>query len=713
MMSSRINILAICLTVVLHMVLVEFGFSQLSGTYTLGNASSDYATFYDAINDIKSQGLAGDVEFLVKPGSYHNISLNSVENPDGFKISFAYDQTTNDSALLIGKLKVINSPYVSFNGFSIYPTQGQYLSVVSVDNSTYFSLENCKILNIYNNEFDDDEGLISINFPWDGPYFVANITNCTINSEENAFFFNGKKGSVWIRNNIITGNVNDRYGYVKKHYHDNIFYCIDYDFTNGGQTFYNNTFYLESNLNLNIQGDLFGNTFFTNVKITSTNVMQNIFYEDAEMLRCDNASVTANVIYKDAKMLWCNNASVTANIIYGKFRTTYSHGIKIRGNVFYDNVNFTNDNTWFGSNLLFDTVSFSHGPGQMIFNNNFHKNSYLELHYTGGRMKNNNLANLYIVPVQISSWIIENNNFVNLGNGNVCCYGDEVHFYDPMYNPEIGLHASNPLLIAKGGDFNSKFKYDIDSVLRKEPCTIGANEICFDWEVNEVDLMCSDSLQLDLCLDTLVDMYWSPAYLFDDSTSANPLIFPEHSTIIYLHQSNGTILDSLIINTSEVQPVAYANYSREGLTVSFDNKSVCADSYLWNFGDGISSADESPVHTYETDGSYQCTLTASNYLGDAYWSVLLNVVSLSENLAEPNSFVVFPNPANGFITVKSKNYIYSLAILNFQGQIVYTEKFNGIKEYKIDMSPFPKGSYLIKVQSDNVVSTKVFVNNAG
>lgn len=693
MMSSRKNILTICLIVVLQILLVEFGFSQLSGTYTLGNASSDYATFYDAINDIKSQGLAGDVEFLVKPGSYHNVSLNSVENPDAFKISFAYDQTTNDSALLIGKIKVINSPYVSFNGFSIYPTLGQYLSVVSVDNSTYFSLENCKILNIYNNEFDDDEGLISINFPWDEPYFVANITNCIINSEMNAFFFNGKKGSMWIRNNIITGYVNDRFGHIKKHYHDNIIYCANYDFVNTGQTFYNNTFYLESIFNLKIQGDLFDNVFFTNVEIAAGNVIRNVFYGDAEMK-------------------WCNNASVTANIVYGKFRTIYSHGIKIRGNVFYDNVDFTNDNTWFGSNLLFDTVSFSHGPGQMIFNNNFYKNSHLELHYTGGIMRNNNLANLYIVPVQIPSWTIENNNFVNLGNGNVCCYGDEVHFYDPMYNSDTVLYASNPLLIAKGGDFNSMFKYDIDSVLRNEPSTIGANEICFDWEVNEVDLMCSDSLQLDLCLDTLENMYWSPAYLFDDSTSANPLVFPEHSTVIYMHQSNGTILDSLIVNTSAVQPVAYANYSREGLTVSFDNKSVCADSYLWNFGDGISSADESPVHIYEADGSYQCTLTASNYLGDAHWSVLLNVVSLSENLAEPNSLVVFPNPSNGFIRVRSEKYISRLTVLNFQGQIVYAEKLNGTKEHKIDMSPFPKGSYFLKVESDNEVSTKVFVSNA-
>jgi len=36
----------------------------------------------------------------------------------------------------------------------------------------------------------------------------------------------------------------------------------------------------------------------------------------------------------------------------------------------------------------------------------------------------------------------------------------------------------------------------------------------------------------------------------------------------------------------------------EGLMVSFVNASVGADSYAWNFGDGNTSTEESPTHTY-------------------------------------------------------------------------------------------------------------------
>ena len=49
-----------------------------------------------------------------------------------------------------------------------------------------------------------------------------------------------------------------------------------------------------------------------------------------------------------------------------------------------------------------------------------------------------------------------------------------------------------------------------------------------------------------------------------------------------------------------------------GLEVSFVNASVNATGYEWDFGDGNSSADAEPTHTYEAAGTYTVTLTASN-----------------------------------------------------------------------------------------------------
>jgi len=49
-----------------------------------------------------------------------------------------------------------------------------------------------------------------------------------------------------------------------------------------------------------------------------------------------------------------------------------------------------------------------------------------------------------------------------------------------------------------------------------------------------------------------------------------------------------------------------------GLLVNFTNSSLNADTYSWDFGDGETSTDMSPSHTYAADGLYDVTLTATN-----------------------------------------------------------------------------------------------------
>ncbi|MCE7925879.1 MAG: PKD domain-containing protein, partial [Haliscomenobacteraceae bacterium CHB4] len=60
----------------------------------------------------------------------------------------------------------------------------------------------------------------------------------------------------------------------------------------------------------------------------------------------------------------------------------------------------------------------------------------------------------------------------------------------------------------------------------------------------------------------------------------------------------------------------FAN-SVNGLSVSFSNNSSNAASYLWNFGDGQTSTEANPAHTYANCGAYSVTLTASNLCGTA------------------------------------------------------------------------------------------------
>lgn len=57
-------------------------------------------------------------------------------------------------------------------------------------------------------------------------------------------------------------------------------------------------------------------------------------------------------------------------------------------------------------------------------------------------------------------------------------------------------------------------------------------------------------------------------------------------------------------------------FTVEGLTVTFTNNSLESDSYSWNFGDGNTSTEANPVHTYGDYGLYSVTLTATGEGGE-------------------------------------------------------------------------------------------------
>ncbi len=80
----------------------------------------------------------------------------------------------------------------------------------------------------------------------------------------------------------------------------------------------------------------------------------------------------------------------------------------------------------------------------------------------------------------------------------------------------------------------------------------------------------------------------------------------------------------------------------DGLTVSFTNTSTDATTYLWDFGDGQTSAEMSPNHTYATDGIYNITLTGTNANGSASATtmVFLSSTVLTEALLQGGAWKV-------------------------------------------------------------------------
>lgn len=102
-------------------------------------------------------------------------------------------------------------------------------------------------------------------------------------------------------------------------------------------------------------------------------------------------------------------------------------------------------------------------------------------------------------------------------------------------------------------------------------------------------------------------------------------------------------------------PTTGFTHTVDGRTVTFENSSVNADSYSWDFGDGNTSTEENPTHTYAEDGSYTVVLSATNSNGTNMASANVVVTTGAgftlETIDGGTSKVWKLNPAAGALAV--------------------------------------------------------------
>ncbi len=148
-------------------------------------------------------------------------------------------------------------------------------------------------------------------------------------------------------------------------------------------------------------------------------------------------------------------------------------------------------------------------------------------------------------------------------------------------------------------------------------------------------------------IDSVDQWLWS----FGDgsvSTSQNPTHtysdtgYMDVQLIVYDNGCSDTLLkeDYIRINA----PIA--NFSTKvdcdnRLTRIFTDKSIAADSWLWDFGDGQTSTDQNPIHTYANSGSYLVTLIVGNNATGCTYTKTGNVLivnQLADFVASDTSF---------------------------------------------------------------------------
>lgn len=110
-------------------------------------------------------------------------------------------------------------------------------------------------------------------------------------------------------------------------------------------------------------------------------------------------------------------------------------------------------------------------------------------------------------------------------------------------------------------------------------------------------------------------------------------------------------------NNAEYAPIADfdVELSLTTLGFAFDNRSQNAVSHIWDFGDGLTSTDENPVHFYQFPGDYTVTLTTTNDCGSHVFSKEITVHCNSCDFCQDVSSLSAHFSMDGDLTDNSDN----------------------------------------------------------
>ena len=142
------------------------------------------------------------------------------------------------------------------------------------------------------------------------------------------------------------------------------------------------------------------------------------------------------------------------------------------------------------------------------------------------------------------------------------------------------------------------------------------------------------------------------------STEVNPVVVYNQGGIFDVTLRTSNQFGTSILEESEA--VVVLDVPSGGFLVTSDqkeisltNESLGGQSFMWDFGDGNTSTEENPVHTYDLTGTYEITLTVTNICGFTEITQTVNITSTSteESVTGSQLWTLTPNPSAGELNV--------------------------------------------------------------
>lgn len=195
----------------------------------------------------------------------------------------------------------------------------------------------------------------------------------------------------------------------------------------------------------------------------------------------------------------------------------------------------------------------------------------------------------------------------DFGDGNVSTEANPTHTYAEggLYFVQLITTASDGLTAVANTNVSPVFiDFNLtteDTEVTFENLTTGANELTWDFGDG-------DTVEWNVTDNTIEDPNFSPIHIYRSND-----VFEATLTVTNFLGDQFELtrqVTGLVLST-----VPDFTFSTSDLTVEFTDNSLFAVSHMWDFGDGNTSTEVNPTHTYATSGSFDVTLTTTNEAG--------------------------------------------------------------------------------------------------
>lgn len=273
---------------------------------------------------------------------------------------------------------------------------------------------------------------------------------------------------------------------------------------------------------------------------------------------------------------------------------------------------------------------------------------------------------------------------------------------------------------------NDAFVFMIDDIKVNTSTTVTAPTANFSG--NPTTLCNGHSVSFtDLSTNNPTSWSWSfPGGTPSTSTQQNPTVTYNtpgvYNVSLTVSNSGGsnTMTKNNYITVNNCTPVA--NFVGNpttlctGGSVSFtDQSSNNPTSWSWSFPGGTpnSSTQQNPTVTYNTQGTYSVSLTASNASGsNTYTRTNYITVNNCTNIEDAllSSISIYPNPTNGTLYIEIPEPKAEVKIVNIIGNEVMKLKLNSNKN-ALDLNSLSQGIYILEININNQkIRSKITIN---